>query len=479
MSLLLDALKKAAADKEKSKSDSGDEKPEVAEATPVEDLPNIEDEVFQAPDIDEELITQSGDDSTEEPAVAGNIAEEDLNLELTDDFDLAGDEKAVGEITQPGADEAEIDEADIKPDVTDTLQDISATKENAGHEIEKVQSEKISAHIAIEEPPGNPLPAYNHNDARKILEVSQKRFRNKQRIVYYGMYVFSAVLFFVASYLYYTAETLDNSQRPVFKPNIVATAANKSTLKNSSQMVVDKAEVIKAKPAAEKNRQDAELVSEKVTNSRAATTAVKPQAKITIVKQKKADPLSVLLQRAYQLYQSGQYNEADSLYQQVLQRDKKQRDALLGRAAIAVLKRNYSQAKNTYQQVLYLYPNDSIAKSSLVDLLKKELSVANESQLNVLLRENPQAAHVYFSLGLLYARQERLKESQQAFFDAFSLEKKADYAFNLAVMLDKLSQQKAALVYYKKASELADNDVIHFDEKRVLERIEQLEAGNE
>ncbi|MCK4708310.1 MAG: hypothetical protein KAU21_06820, partial [Gammaproteobacteria bacterium] len=209
------------------------------------------------------------------------------------------------------------------------------------------------------------------------------------------------------------------------------------------------------------------------------TTKVKTNKKITIIKKQKDDAISVLLQKAYRHYQAAEYEAADKLYRKVLLRDQRQRDALLGRAAIAVVNRQLTNAKVFYQQLLHYYPKDSIASSALVDLAKQQVSVSNESQLNLLLRENPEAAHVHFSLGLLYEKQNRIKESQQAFFNAFALEKNPDYAFNLAVMLDKLGQPKAALSYYKQATSLADKTTIHFNEKIVLDRIEMLEAGDE
>jgi len=489
MSLLLDALKKAAADKEKSGNKEDENHAAEVETTSMseDELPSIDDEIYQAPEIDEELIASDSTDSPEDKSTEEHTEAsiEDLDLELDDDFDLAEknavdlEENAETTAEEPdGKTEADI-ENNIEPATADEpVSDVHVSAEEKYIEkiqAEKVQAEKVADQAAINETGFVPLPEYNSNDARKILEVSQKRYRNKQRVMYYGMYVFAALLFFVGSYLYYTTEALDNSKQPRFKPNFNPTTV--TSPKKTEQTASVKTQVVTAKTTIpiEKNTQLVVNKKAPVATRKAAT----PAKTITIVKQNKPDPLSVLLQRAYKAYQSAQYQDADNLYQQVLRRDARQRDALLGKAAIAIVNDQYAQAKSYYQQVLYLYPKDSIAKSALVDLLKKQLSVANESQLNVLLRENPQAAHVHFSLGLLYARQERLKQSQQAFFDAYSIEKKADYAYNLAVMLDKLSQSKAALTYYKKASELADQEVNHFSEKSVLDRIEQLEAEHE
>lgn len=453
MSLLLDALKKAAEDKEKSKTD--------ADASSNESIQEL------TPEVNEDFMVEDVVDSSPEL-----LDEENFDLELTQDLDeieLKVDEDLIAEeLTQKITEETpredipeEVTEEFVNEPVKESVQKIEAPIELA---LDDLQSEKVSD-----------LSDYNHNDARKILELNQKRYRNNQRMAYYGLYIFAALLFFSGSYLYYTAEILDNSDKPVFKKNNKAymSPQTEKEIKIEQQVSIAKAKLSEMDRSENKN----------------TTTAVKPvklpavlktkPKKIIITKKKKLDPLSALLQKAYLHYQSGEYQLADSLYQRILLRDKRLRDALLGRAAIAVVRNEFDLARNFYQQLLRYYPRDSIAASALVDLARQELTTANESQLKALLRNNPNAAHVHFSLGLLYAKQERIKESQQAFFDAFSLEKKADYAYNLAVMLDKLGQAKAALSYYKQASNLSDNSVSHFNEKLALERITQLESINE
>lgn len=464
MSLLLDALKKAAADKEKAGKTADEETLEknAQPAEPGDELPAIDEQVFEKVNQD---VTEPIEEN-EAPNAGG--AEEELNLELDEDFEMTAELPTVDT-----GDPATL--PDEQEDSTEPV--VEKTADKPVPEVENKKAERVGSFGATAKKEDKPLPVYNHDDARKILEVSQKRYRNNQRIVYYGMYVFAAVLFFVASYLYYTTEALDNSQRPVFKPVQKLAAVKQQPAQISNQGVVARNET-----PVEANTSKVvqpENVTPQKKNNATTKAALKKTQQITIFRQKKPDPLSVVLQQAYTAYQSKQYDEADKLYRQVLQRDSRQRDALLGRAAIAVVQNRYGDAKILYQQTLRLFPDESIAKSALVDLVQKEASVASESELKLLLRNHPDAAHVHFSLGLLYARQERLAKSQQAFFDAFTLEQKADYAYNLAVMLDKLKQPKVALAYYKKASELADSEIIHFDEKKLLERIEQLEGSHE
>lgn len=452
MSLLLDALKKAAEDKEKSKTD------------PNADTSSGESTQELAPEVNEDFMVEDVVDSSPEL-----LNEENFDLELSQDLDeveIKADETPSEAVAQETTQEITQETLSEKRVVEEPVPNIEPSEEITSREpiADVFRAEKDSA-----------LSDYNHNDARKILELSQKRYRNSQRMAYYGLYIFAALLFFAGSYLYYTAEILDNSDKLVFKKNnkVYMAPQTAKEIKIERQVSIAKAKLSEMDRIENKNT----AVTSKPVKP-VAVVKVKSK-KIIIIKKKKLDPISVLLQKAYAHYQSGEYQLADSLYQRVLVRDKRLRDALLGRAAVAIVRNEFDLARSIYRQLLRYYPRDTIATSALVDLARQEITAANESQLKTLLRNNPDAAHVHFSLGLLYAKQERIKESQQAFFDAFALEKKADYAYNLAVMLDKLRQPKAALSYYKQASNLSDHGVSHFNEKLALERITQLESSNE
>lgn len=471
MSLLLDALKKAAADKEKAGSEIVDSEEEVIEKS-SEDAPEVNEELFLSDetemadsfeeenldlDLSQELDESKVIDAEHESTVLEAAVEKNTEVLVGTVADVSVETEVVNKPEEMLAEQTVVDPVVDKTEVTEVLSMEPKSTEN-------VYKTDMNT------------PEYNHSDARKILEVSQKRYRSSQRMVYYGLYAFAALLFFAGSYLYYTAEILDNSDRPVFNENSrVAVIAKTDEEKKIEHQVM----MAKEKLSEMDEIEGENLVVELVKKKKLKVVIKQKPKKIIITKQKKSDPISALLQKAYEYYQVGEYQLADSLYKKILSRDKRLRDALLGRAAISIVNENYVLARRIYQEILHYYPRDSIAASALVDLKRQKLTVANESQLNTLLNHNPKAAHVHFSLGLLYAKQDRIKESQQAFFDAFTLDKKADYAYNLAVMLEKIEQPKAALSYYKQASNLSDNTVIHFDEKLVLERIAKLEGNNE
>ena len=102
---------------------------------------------------------------------------------------------------------------------------------------------------------------------------------------------------------------------------------------------------------------------------------------------------------------------------------------------------------------------------------------ANESRLKLLLDQSPNAAHLHFALGNLYAKQGRWAEAQGAYFKAYTSDSKnPDYSFNLAVSLDQIGQGRAALGYYRRALSAADRGVKGFDTAQVLTRIQALSS---
>ncbi len=180
------------------------------------------------------------------------------------------------------------------------------------------------------------------------------------------------------------------------------------------------------------------------------------------------------LNQAYQAFQAGKNQKAKRLYQQVLNTNDKNRDALLGLAAIAQRNQQTQAAEYYYQQILKYYPNDSLAQLGLSSV-QQQSPRSSESQIKILLDQSPQSAYLHFSLGNVYAQQERWREAQQAYFDAYRFdEKKADYAYNLAVSLEYLHQSKAAVPFYQKALQLSQGQAIQFNPAQVEKRIQQL-----
>ena len=183
------------------------------------------------------------------------------------------------------------------------------------------------------------------------------------------------------------------------------------------------------------------------------------------------DSGSTLLNRAYDAYQQGQINEAQRLYTQAAARERSV-DALLGLAVIAGARNRDDDAARLYREVLERDPRNATAQAALLDLLGNTDRQATESRLKTLIEREP-SANLYQTLGNLYAEQNRWGDAQAAYFEAYrAAPGNADYAFNLAVSLDRLHQPEAALPYYEKALSLGGSP--RFERAQAESRIRQI-----
>jgi tetratricopeptide (TPR) repeat protein len=183
------------------------------------------------------------------------------------------------------------------------------------------------------------------------------------------------------------------------------------------------------------------------------------------------------LMDAWKALQEGRFEQAESLYQSVLQSEPSSVDAVLGLAAIAAHHGRTEQAMRYYERALELDPRNSTAQAGLIAIIGQADPQMSETRLKQLIARDP-SAYLYFSLGNVHARQNQWPHAQQAYFQAFQLQPdNPDYAYNLAIGLEHLNQPKIALSYYRKALELRGlKGNATFDQNRVQDRIAQLAA---
>jgi len=183
------------------------------------------------------------------------------------------------------------------------------------------------------------------------------------------------------------------------------------------------------------------------------------------------------LMQAWEALQQGRIDQAESLYQAVVQSDPQNVDGLLGLATIASRRGNNEQAVRLYERALELDPRNASAQAGLISIIGQADPQLSESRLKELISREP-SGFLYFALGNIYAKQAQWAQAQQAYFQAYQLQAdSADYAYNLAVGLEHIGQTKIALGYYRKAVELSSGKGhASFDASRVQERIGQLSA---
>jgi tetratricopeptide (TPR) repeat protein len=182
----------------------------------------------------------------------------------------------------------------------------------------------------------------------------------------------------------------------------------------------------------------------------------------------------IWLGEAYAAYRIGDNELALARYGQVLDVDPTNRNALLARAAIRMQDGQINSAIKDYQALLLANPTDSQAMSSLLavaDYSPRE----TESQLKLMIRADPQSPYLNFALANVYGAQKRWQEAQRHYFTA--LQNNPDdpnYAYNLAVSLEHISQPSSAITYYQRALDNFTNGLATFNRDIVNQRLEML-----
>jgi tetratricopeptide (TPR) repeat protein len=178
--------------------------------------------------------------------------------------------------------------------------------------------------------------------------------------------------------------------------------------------------------------------------------------------------------RGYTALQQNQFTQAREAYSQALSRQPTQRDALLGIAYAHFALGDNSQATSTLRRLLELYPRDSDALSALF-LIAGGDPQEQESRLKQFLERSERPAGLHYALGVLYFEQSRFAEAERAFERAFAMEpEQPDYAFNLAVSLDRLGRIKEAARQYVTALNLANQNSSVFSRDVARARVRAL-----
>lgn len=184
------------------------------------------------------------------------------------------------------------------------------------------------------------------------------------------------------------------------------------------------------------------------------------------------------LARGHGSLQRGETELARRDFEQALQRDPNNTDALLALAAIAHRQGRPADAENFQQRALVANPSDPAAQAAALNGPSAEADPqTTESRLKTLLSSQPDSAPLNFALGNLYSRQNRWPEAQQVYFNAVAADgDNPDYLFNLAVSLDHLRQNRLAAQHYRLALESSTKRPAAFDRNKVEKRLGELQV---
>lgn len=211
-----------------------------------------------------------------------------------------------------------------------------------------------------------------------------------------------------------------------------------------------------------------------------AAPADSTSARLEVRASTSAASITSQLNEAYAASRKGESPAAREIYQRVLENDPRNVDAMLGLASIAWQDGKTEQASELYYRILQSEPQNAAAQAGLIGLAGRVDPVASETRLKQLIAREPSGS-LYFALGNLHASQGKWAAAQQAYFQAVEADSgNPDYVFNLAVALEHIGQQKPALANYRKALDLSlTRGGGAFDQKQVIARIGQLSLAVE
>jgi tetratricopeptide (TPR) repeat protein len=184
------------------------------------------------------------------------------------------------------------------------------------------------------------------------------------------------------------------------------------------------------------------------------------------------------LARGYASLQRGETEQSRREFEQALQHDPNNTDALLALAAIAHRQGRPADAEGLRQRALVANPSDPATQAAILNNPSANADPHNtESRLKSLLSSQPESAPLNFALGNLYSRQGRWAEAQPVYFNAVAADgDNPDYLFNLAVSLDHLRQPRLAAQHYRLALEAAAKRPAGFERDKVQKRLGELQA---
>ena len=324
-----------------------------------------------------------------------------------------------------------------------------------------------------------PTPSTVTDEALQLLIHKTNNQYKKSRVMTWGGVVIGALflLSFSGSYFYFNmVEEIESMQRK----HQIALATLKSKTKieeNLTSLAVvpetDKQLEVDIKSAAKAKK------SENTSSKKVAKSGISQQANkaFSVQSAGKRDPVSEALERGWMAYQSKDYTTSKTEYKKVLESEPNNHDALLGIAAVSLQQQELETARDIYIKLLERDPRDPHAHAGLANIAQTDGANLSESKLKQLIEYRPNDAHLQFALGNVYVQNKSWPEAQQAFFNAWKADSSnADYAYNLAVSLDQLGKHREAKAYYEDSLKLAAGKNISFSPDAVKDRLAYLEA---
>ena len=174
-----------------------------------------------------------------------------------------------------------------------------------------------------------------------------------------------------------------------------------------------------------------------------------PSFQIKLLKNSDASE-ETMLSRAYRAWQLGQVESANVLYDDVLAIDHTNQSALMALAIIYQKEYNFTEARAYYATILQIDPYNTMAISNYLSILSHEAPQTALTELENLEKENPDYNPIPANIGMIYYKLKNYGKAADSFAKALNLAPDNQvYRYNLALSLDHLGMDKAAINLYK------------------------------
>lgn len=456
MSLLLDALKKAADEKKKGDDESVDRLIDQSMVDDVDLNLELEEAPEEFPEVKDEIVKPVSEVEEKsfrtESTVQKDVVAETFNV--ADKVELAlQDEEALSGTTPQSSDQNKQHVVEVKS--------FGSDEKHQSDRQPDIQNEKALSALINK---GNQASLISRSKTQRLAAV-----------------IIILLFMTVVSYLYFR---VNNSAEAVKNAAVITEQSQIELSTKSNVPDVAETKIPELVKAISQQAELTEVANAKVMAPRSANQTKTKSVdtlvnnKITIIHKQVDDPIDVLIRKAYAAFNQDQIKQSETLYQQVIRRDSKNRDALLGLAAIAVKQQRFEYARQKYSELLKLNPKDSFARAGLSSVENQSNARFNESRLKLMISDEPTAAHLYFALGNLYAAEDRWPEAQTAYFSAWSAANtSSDYAYNLAVSLDHLGKLNNAKDFYSLSLKLQQASGGNIPVEDIKSRISSIESA--
>ena len=451
MSLLLDALKKAADDKEK-KSRAG-----LAS---------------------QEEVSLSADDTAKPLSEALDLQPEQLSVDITDKLTVDN----TGEIEGIELEELSLDELDQGQHGDKIRNDMAAANQQDDDAV--VTPEEKNYHH--EERSDESAFVISDDALSMLIYKTNKNVKQSKRVLMSGVLLVSFLVLTSGGIYYYM--DMEAEIEMLERKHQIAMQAMRS--RTNKEKTPDKSEIIRnlvsdteleekvkyAKQHMESEQSKKQLSSVKPPSKKKQVNENNTVAGLSIKRTKKADPVGEKLNDAWLAYENANYIEAKQLYKDVQKLESKNRDSLLGLGAIAIIEKDQTTAREVYLTLLDLDPRDPVATAALAGMHNDKSTASSDKEYLIsLLAKNPEAPHLNFALGNVFAQLNKWSQAQEYYFNAWQYDNEnADYLFNLAVSMDQLGKQKQAVDFYKDSLLKASDKQVSFSRDAVQKRIDDI-----